>query len=87
MHLLHLQEESGVPGGHGYGPNESSEQLYGGRGEKFVRGLAPAAGQTDDPCEDHEEEINYQETGGTAGQMEVDATKILDITGQENSSD
>ena len=36
-------------------------------------------------CEDHEEEVYDQETGGTAGQVELDAPLILDITGQENS--
>ena len=87
MHLLHLEEESRVPGGHRNGAHQGCEQLYGGRGEKFVRGLAPAAWQTDDPCEDHQEEINDQETGGTAGQVEVDPTEIFDITWQENSPD
>ena len=43
MHLLHLQEESSVPGGHGDGAHQRGEQLYGCRGEEFVRGLAPAA--------------------------------------------
>ena len=38
-------------------------------------------------CEDHEEEIDDQETGGSAGQVELDTPLILDITGQEDSPD
>ena len=38
-------------------------------------------------CEDHEEEVDDQEAGGTAGQVELDAPLILDITGQEDSPD
>ena len=87
MDLLHLEEEGGVPRGHSACANQGRQKLQRRGGDELVGGLGPAAGEPDDPGEDHEEEIDHEEAGGGPLEVQLDPGPVADVLRPELASD